>query len=507
MYCQLYDLPAEGSGQQKRAVGTTLNYFTDGTDFRQQPRLITNISREAPLRQKNVRAAPLSSAKISTRLPNIRISARIQRAHSDREHREKLTFSSRPFRILAQQPMKSAVALDPTTRASSALVPLVHTGFALTGVMTTLLGPLLPSLAAHWSLNDAHSGDLFLAQFIGSFLFALLCGHLIPLRGFRFCFVGAFVLIALGTFLLGRGSWTLGLAAVFLYGSGLGLSISSTNLWIGETNPDARAGALSLVNFTWTIGALLSPSLVALGDHLHRMSLVLDALAAVAALLALALAASRFQTASRSSDAAPMPAALDFSFSKSLSNRFAPAFAVIFFMYVGTENCLSGWVATYAHRLQSLHNDAWALMPSCFWGGILLGRLTLPAVLRGVSEVRLMRTGLALGAIGCCILLASHDITGVAAGCATAGLALAGVFPIAMSWLSEYCGTTNLQFAGLILAIAGLGGGALPWLVGYISNLLGSLRVGLLTPLAAIILILIVCAFPKAALPACVTKN
>ena len=127
-------------------------------------------------------------------------------------------------------------------------------------------------------------------------------------------------------------------------------------------------------------------------------------------------------------------------------------------MYVGTENCLSGWVATYAHRLQSLHNDAWALMPSCFWGGILLGRLTLPAVLRGVSELRLMRTGLALGAIGCAILLASHDIPGVAAGCAIAGLALAGVFPIAMSWLSEYCGTTNLQFAGLMLAIAGLGG-------------------------------------------------
>ena len=87
--------------------------------------------------------------------------------------------------------MKSVMALEPATRASSALVPLVHTGFALTGVMTTLLGPLLPSLAAHWSLNDAHSGDLSLAQFIGWFVFALICGRLIPLRGFRFCFVAA----------------------------------------------------------------------------------------------------------------------------------------------------------------------------------------------------------------------------------------------------------------------------------------------------------------------------
>ncbi len=54
MYCQLYDLPAEGSRQQKRAVGTTLNYFTDGTDFRQHPRLIANISREAPPQQKKM---------------------------------------------------------------------------------------------------------------------------------------------------------------------------------------------------------------------------------------------------------------------------------------------------------------------------------------------------------------------------------------------------------------------------------------------------------------------
>ncbi|MGA7916393.1 MAG: hypothetical protein WCA00_14245 [Candidatus Acidiferrales bacterium] len=49
MYCQLYDLPAEGR-QQKRAVGTTLNYFTDGTDFRQQPLHIADISCVTALR-------------------------------------------------------------------------------------------------------------------------------------------------------------------------------------------------------------------------------------------------------------------------------------------------------------------------------------------------------------------------------------------------------------------------------------------------------------------------
>jgi FHS family glucose/mannose:H+ symporter-like MFS transporter len=397
---------------------------------------------------------------------------------------------------------------EPAVPASAPRVLIIHAGFALTGVMTTLLGPLLPSLAAHWSLNDAHSGDLFLAQFIGSFLSAILCGHLIPLRGFRFCFVTAFSLIALGTLLLSRGPWTLGLVSVFLYGSGLGLSISSTNLWIGEANPGRRAGALSLVNFTWTIGALASPSLVALGDHLHQMNLVLAALAAAAALLALAFAALHFKRAAPLGAERAASAALNLSFTKTFGDRFAPAFALIFFLYVGTENCMSGWVATYAHRLQSLHNnDAWALMPSFFWGGILVGRLSLPMILRSLSELRLLRMCLALGAIGCCLLLASSNIPGVAAGCAIAGLGLAGVFPIIMSWLSEYCGVANLQLAALILAIGGLAGGVLPWLVGFISNFMGSLRIGLITPLAAIIVILVVCAFPKSVLPACVSDR
>jgi FHS family glucose/mannose:H+ symporter-like MFS transporter len=395
---------------------------------------------------------------------------------------------------------------DPALPASGARMLFIHAGFALTGVMTTLLGPLLPFLAARWSLNDAHSGDLFLAQFAGSFLSTILCGRLISLRGFRFCFVTSFAMIALGTFLLGRGAWTLGLAAVFLYGSGLGVSITSINLWIGEVNPAGRAGALSLANFIWTIGALASPSLVALGDRIHHMRLMLAALAAVATLLALAFAASHFESAvAVATEISATP--LNLSFGKTLRDRFAPAFALIFFLYVGTENCLSGWVATYAHRLQSLQSDAWALMPSCFWGGILLGRLSLPMILRGFAELRVLRASLALGAIGCSLLLASPNIPGVAAGCAIAGIGLAGVFPIAMSWLSEYCGAANRQLAALMLALGGLAGGLLPWLVGFVSNLLGSLRIGLMTPLAAIIVILIVCAFPKSALPACASKG
>ncbi|MFZ3379467.1 MAG: hypothetical protein WA193_07560, partial [Candidatus Acidiferrales bacterium] len=88
MYCQLYDLPAEGR-QQKRAVGTTLNYFTDGTEFRQQPRRFEDISRDATSREANPRVG-LQRCLLAS-IPDARRAC---------DSAEKLTFSMPPFKIL-----------------------------------------------------------------------------------------------------------------------------------------------------------------------------------------------------------------------------------------------------------------------------------------------------------------------------------------------------------------------------------------------------------------------
>ena len=50
------------------------------------------------------------------------------------------------------------------------LAPLLHCGFLLVGVVHTLLGPILPMLAARWRLDDAEAGSLFIAQFTGAMI-------------------------------------------------------------------------------------------------------------------------------------------------------------------------------------------------------------------------------------------------------------------------------------------------------------------------------------------------
>src|SRR5579872_7185376 len=67
------------------------------------------------------------------------------------------------------QPVPQTEALNRARRIFG-----LHLGFALTGIGTTLLGCILPSLAASWHISDARSGMLFAAQFAGSATGALL---------------------------------------------------------------------------------------------------------------------------------------------------------------------------------------------------------------------------------------------------------------------------------------------------------------------------------------------
>ncbi|HEY1402333.1 MAG TPA: hypothetical protein VF953_12140, partial [Terriglobales bacterium] len=56
-----------------------------------------------------------------------------------------------------------------SNRSSSSNRRLVLAGqiaFFPTGILTTLLGPMLTILIARWAMNDTQAGNLFLVQFL-----------------------------------------------------------------------------------------------------------------------------------------------------------------------------------------------------------------------------------------------------------------------------------------------------------------------------------------------------
>jgi FHS family glucose/mannose:H+ symporter-like MFS transporter len=356
-------------------------------------------------------------------------------------------------------------------------VSLLYLDFVLTGVVMTLLGPMLPMLSVRWALNDAQAGYLFTAQFAASIVGMLLSSILVERFGYRITLLSSLLIMAVGVAALARADWIFGLISVCIFGLGFGINTPAANLRIARTNPDKAASALNLLNSSWGVGAMASPLLVASVQHSRHTPQFLYCTAAALMGLAAYMSAVSFSMDGQAESEKKAVVAK----SRIWNNRFLFIVAVLFFIYVGTENSVGGWVASYARRIDS--HALWAITPSFFWGALLLGRFSAPLALRRVRETRLATAGVALAAIGVVTLLAAKAVPMIMVGAAISGLGLASVFPISVSLLTRWFGETAPRISGAIFSCGNFGGAVLPWAVGALSTHFGSLRAGFMIPL------------------------
>jgi len=350
----------------------------------------------------------------------------------------------------------------------------------LTGMITTLLGPILPFLASRWRLDDSRSGLLFTVQFGASMAGVLLSGYILSRRGPRICLVIGYACMGVGVAALAVSSWSAGMIFIACYGFGLGWSIPTTNLLIAESNPHRRAAALNTLNLAWGLGAVALPVVATGFLRVQRVPAMLFGLAATSLLICAMLTRGPAWNWKTPPAKAPAPVATQQMSSQTSS---LVILGMLFFLYVGTENSFSGWTASFARRISAGTQADWALVPSFFWAALLLGRAVAPLVLRRMHEIALARTGLFLTVAGALVVLSSGRYASLAAGVALAGFGLSSIFPITISQFSYRFGQSASRFVGAMFALAGLGGATLPWLVGFTSHRFGSLRVGLWIPL------------------------
>jgi fucose permease len=363
------------------------------------------------------------------------------------------------------------------TAANAAFVPI--------GIVTVLLGPLLPMLSDRWSLNYLQAGSLFTAQFLGSTAGVGLSGAIVSRWGFRFAINAGLVAMAAGVGTLPFVSRPLGMICICCYGAGLGLAIPAVNLLVAAMNAERRSAALNLLNFWWSAGAVACPFLVAAAAKINHIQLFLILLATVLVVLLLG-------TAVLPSFVEPATARLD----KRMGERSATSpirwdgrsllvFAALFFLYVGTENAFGGWIASYAKSLGSSSPTLSVMTPSFFYAALMLGRWIASFVLQYTDEIKTVRAGLLVAFIGMAGLVFSHTLPLVVSSVSVAGLGLAAVYPITISRLSGEFGAAAARVGSVMFIMANLGGAFLPWLVGYSSHEFSNLGVGLAVPVAA----------------------
>jgi FHS family glucose/mannose:H+ symporter-like MFS transporter len=372
-----------------------------------------------------------------------------------------------------------------TSTSSRKLILAGQFAFIPTGVLTTLLGPMLPILIARWALSDTQAGNLFLVQFLAQLAGVQLSAVLLARVGFRPAFLAGLLLMAAGVSLIYTGGFWLGLASVAVYGLGLGLIIPTDNLLVAEISSHSKSSAVSLLNFFWGVGAVACAVLVAWSDAHGLLPMFLGLVALTLVLLFVAVRDLPFPGAVKSSDH-PVHWRVIFK---------SPAtwlFAAVFFLYPGVETAVGGWVGSYVSRMSAHEAQMASLMPAFFWFAMMMGRGPGSLLLPFLSERRVLQVGFALATAGIGFLLWMPTLPGVIGGTLLTGLSYAALYPITVARLSHRFGVAARSIGSVMFSLAAIGPAVIPWMVGMISQHTGSLRAGLGVPLVGTVLLLLI---------------
>jgi FHS family glucose/mannose:H+ symporter-like MFS transporter len=353
----------------------------------------------------------------------------------------------------------------------------MHYGLVLAGLGTALLGPILPVLARQWGMLDSQSGLLMMAKFCGAFLggvtvsgklrWSLLVGMMAGAVGF-----GGFAVAP---------SMSVGCVCLFVGGYGLGQIITSVNILAGRRFTAHRGSALAMLNFSFSLGAMLSALLAAW--LLPRFALR-DVLVGFAMLFATGAVALIAQMRGNGESAEEFDrASMEAEPRVGLGGRAYLYFAGLLVLYGGLETCLSGWLTTFALRYGDKTLAVSEYTTLLLWMSLTVGRAGASAVMLRVREKTVQRLALGLAAVFTAGLAMAHSAVTIAGFAVLLGLSLAPFFPA--TWALLMAQRPTARQAGIVLAVSGLGAAALPWLMGVVSTRAGSLQVALALPFAA----------------------
>jgi fucose permease len=368
-----------------------------------------------------------------------------------------------------------------TMRSASSLKLAIGASFVLIGVVSVLLGQILPLLSSRFGLNDADAGLFFFAQFSGSLIGTLASGRLARSIGFRGVMVLGFGAIALGLPLLNAESYSICWIAIFLYGMGTGFSIPAGNLLTIEiTARDRRTAAVNLVNFCWGAGAIICPPLVATLAYDGSLIALSGSLVSPILLLSVVVMMMPHAVATGSDT-------IRVGGSDIWRRPSSWLFAMFSVVIIGIEAGLSGWLTTYSNLLRTeggLSINAAFVYFASFVGGRAIASLIAQKisdnVLISINAVLLI-AGIALLAIG------SREST--VPGAVLAGLGTSAIFPTHMVRFARIFGPGATRNATPIFVSGIIGAALISWFIGFVSTRSGSLRNGIALLMAAAVVL------------------
>ncbi len=285
--------------------------------------------------------------------------------------------------------------------------------------------------------------------------------------------------------LAGLSSFAVFLLLVLLLGAGAAiLQVAGNPLMRDVSTPGKYSRNLSLAQFVKAIGSMSGSLIPALAARWWGVSWqVIFPIYSVALGLTL-LATLRLAGESRRE---PGHQAANLGSCLRLLRRGEVAVMVLgIFLYVGAEVSMSSGIPIFFWKHFGIHLTRTGLLGTgLFFLALTIGRFSGGVILNWMRPARFFLLTCLVSLAGFAGVWAARPAW-AAVGFFVAGLGFANIFPLIFSITIEARPQDSNALAGLMV-MAIVGGAFLPPLMGYVADRAGSMRIGFLVPLAAIL--------------------
>jgi FHS family L-fucose permease-like MFS transporter len=372
--------------------------------------------------------------------------------------------------------------------------------FFLWGCLTSINSVLIPFFYHYFSLTYRDAMLVNVAFYLAPFVACLPCSALMARLGYRITLILAVGFAVLGCLLMALAMWqlqfSLVLVAIFILAIGVAAMQVVANPYVTRLGPEATAaGRLSLASAINSTGTTIAPLLVAgllvlfpvsLAAHQEPVRWLFVALAALACGLMGLLYTSRLPDF-RQQQMQRLTHSAKALFRES---HFVVGLLAIF-TYVGVEVAIGTTALSYLSdaSLGNLDLQQATSLIAIYWGGSLAGRMLYSLIAHRVNSVSVFR--LATACAGVLVILAMTFGNRWGGMCLLLiGLMNSLMYPVIFSQSVRNLGDKT-SLASAFLIMAGIGGAVLPFLQGWMMDVIG-LRMSFLLPCAGYLVLILV---------------
>ncbi|NCC90099.1 MAG: MFS transporter [Spirochaetia bacterium] len=346
------------------------------------------------------------------------------------------------------------------------LMYTIYFAFFTSGMMSTLIGALLPFMKAEYQMSYVLSGAVISAHQIGNFAALLIAGYLPYLIGRKNSTLTLSLGIVIGfTLMTLSGNPLLLLIAFAFTGIGRGTMSNITNVVMSEIAQNKAAG-LNLLHASFAVGAFIAPFLAILSTSVFGVYWRISAWVLVLFEIAVLFSLSRSSLSGK-----PKAKQNDEGRAFMRSGKYWLNTFILFFYLCG-EASVIGWLVTYFNDTGRLSPALAQTTSSALWIFILVGRLVCATLSVKMNKNALLVILGALQIVFFLMMISVEHIALIYLSLFGFGLAMSGTYPTTLSTMDRKFNSSTIA-TGTCIATATVGAITMPIIVGSVAQAVG----------------------------------